>query len=145
MTTVGAVPSTFSSGVTLDVVNHNPGFRILVLDAATTGTVSGTTITFSVALPASVVAGNYVCLAGESPVPQLMPEAHPLLAQRIVVKSLEALGDKKVDGAMATCERMKKELLARLMPRTKGAIQYVVNRNGPGFGAGRGRGLTWVR
>ncbi len=140
VTTTATIPSTITSTVTVDVVSHTPGFRILTMDAALTGTVSGTTITFSSALPASVVAGNYVCLAGESCVPQVPVEAHPLLAQRITVKALEALGDKKVESAEKSCERMSKSLLARLLPRTTGSIRYVVNPNSPGFGRGRWRG-----
>ena len=139
ITTTATVPATFTSGITTDIVSHVPGFRIQSMDQVTSGTVSGTTITYTNALPASVVAGNYVALAGESPVPQVMVEAHPLLAQRIVVKALEALGDKKVDAASAVCDRMRKELLARLMPRTKGTVQYVVNPNGPGLRGRLGR------
>lgn len=138
VTTTATIPSTITNTVTVDVVSHTPGFRILTMDAALTGTVSGTTITFSSALPASVVAGDYVCLAGESCVPQIPVEAHPLLAQRIVVKALEALGDKKAADAEKTSERMSKSLLARLLPRTTGSIRYVVNANGPGV-PGRGR------
>lgn len=139
VTTTATIPSTITNTVTVDVVSHTPGFRILTMDAALTGTVSGTTITFSSALPSTVVAGNYVCLAGESCVPQIPVEAHPLLAQRVVVKVLEALGDKKVEASEKVCERMAKSLLARLLPRTTGSIRYVVNPNGPGV-LGRRRG-----
>ncbi len=139
VTTVATIPSTITNTVTVDVVSHSPGFRILSMDATLTGTVSGTTITFSSALPATVVAGDYVCLAGESCVPQVPVEAHPLLAQRVVVKVLEALGDNKSEGAEKVCDRMAKSLLARLLPRTTGSIKYVVNPNSPGYGLGRGR------
>lgn len=134
ITTAATIPSTMTSGVVLDVVDEYPGFKTLVMDAATTGTVSGTTITLSAALPASVAAGDYVCLAGESPVPQIPVETHPLLIQRTKYVCLESLGDKKAVNALATLERMEKQLMPLFTPRTKGGVRLLVNRYGPGWG-----------
>ena len=134
ITTTATVPATMTSGVVLDIVDQTPAFRTLGMDLATTGTVSGTTITLSVALPALVAAGDYVCLAGESPIPQIPVELHPLLAQRVVVKSLEALGDQKMQVADTICERMRKTAISLLSPRSQGSTRYLINRNGPGFG-----------
>ena len=134
ITTAGSVPASFVTGVVLDVVDQTPAFRTLGMDLATTGTVSGTTITLSAALPVSVAAGDYVCLAGESPIPQVPVELHPLLAQRVVVKSLEALGDQKMVVADGICERMRKTAISLLSPRSQGSTRYLINRNGPGFG-----------
>lgn len=133
ITTTASIPSTFTSGVVLDVVDEKPGFRCLTIDAATTGTVSGTTITLSSALPSTVEAGDYVCLAGESPVPQIPVSLHPLLAQRVVVKCLEALGDKGVNAAKAICDEMRKSAVTLLTPRTQGSARVIVNFNGPGW------------
>lgn len=135
VTTTGTIPATFTSGVSLDAVDNNPGFRCLTIDAATTGTVSGTTITFSSALPSSVTAGDYICLAGESPIPQVPVVLHPLLAQRTALRATEAMGLlSKVPAMESTCERMRKEAITLLTPKVKGAARYLINYNGPGFG-----------
>lgn len=134
ITTTATIPSTFTSGVTVDVVDNNPGFKILTMDAATTGTVSGTTITLSAALPASVAAGDYVCLAGESVVPQIPVEMHPLLAARTVEVALEALGDKKSVVAAKRTETMRREAIGMMTQRSKGSVRALVNRYGVGQG-----------
>ncbi len=134
VTTTATIPSTMTSGVSVDFVDATPGFRSLAIDQATTGTVAGTTVTLSTALPASVLAGDYVCLAGESPVPQIPVELHPLLAQRVVVKALEALAPDKMVAAKAICDEMRKSALTLLTPRAEGSARVIVNRYAPGFG-----------
>lgn len=133
VTTSSTIPATFTSGVSLDVVDNLPGFRCLTIDAATTGTVSGTTITFSSALPDTVTAGDYVCLAGESPVPQIPVSLHPLLAQRTAQKCLEALGDKRSRDAKEICDEMRRSAITLLTPRTQGNNRVIVNHNAPGW------------
>lgn len=134
ITTSATIPSTFSASVTYDIVDNNPGFRCLATDLAATGTVSGTTVTLSSALPASVSAGDYVCLAGESPVPQIPVELHPLLAERTVFRCLQALGDKKAPFYEQMAEKLRTTALNILTPRVDGSPRYLINRRGPGFG-----------
>ncbi len=139
ITTTGTIPSTFTTGLYVDVIDQAPGFRTLAMDLLTTATTSGTTITTTTALPSTVAAGDYVCLAGDSPVPQIPVEAHPLLAQRTKAAVLGALGDAKVGAAEASCDRMRKDLVGLLTPRAEANPKVIVNRHGPGFG-GRYRG-----
>ena len=137
ITTTATIPSTIVSGISVDVVDNTPGFKTLVMDATTTATTSGTTITLTAALPSSVAAGDYVCLAGESPVPQIPVELHPLLAQRTKAAALEALGDPKAVQAMQVCDRMRQSAMVQLSPRSKGSPRYLINRNAPGLGRRR--------
>jgi hypothetical protein len=133
ITTSAAIPATFTSGVTVDVVDNNPGFKLHAMDYATTGTVSGTTITLSTALPASVVAGDYVCLAGEAPVPMVPVEMHKLLVLRTRAEVLDALGDPKAEMAEAATDRERTRVIRMLAPRDESTARYLINRNGPGF------------
>ncbi len=137
ITTTATIPATFAASLRMDIIDNNPGFRTLVMDALTTNTTSGTLISVTAALPASVTAGDYVCLAGESPVVQAPVELHPLLAQRSVAKILEALGDAKAKIAKDACAEMRAEAITFLGPRSDGSPKYIINRNGPGFGRGR--------
>lgn len=135
ITTTTTIPSTITaSSISVDVVDNTPGFKTLAMDYTTAATTSGTTITLTTALPASVSAGDYVCLAGESPVAQIPVEAHPLLAQRAATVCQNALGDAKWQASDALCERMRKEYMALSTPRSKGSRRPLVNRNGPGWG-----------
>ncbi len=115
-----------------------PGFDARAIDRAATR--SGTTLTFALALPSGVVAGDYIAQAGETPVPQIPVDFQPLLAQRIVCRALEALGaNTKLPAAEATAERMKKALLSTISPRTEGQSRRVVSRFAPGFTTSSGR------
>lgn len=135
ITTTATIPATITSGVTLDVVSHVPPFKWTTIDAvATTGT-TGTTIELTGTLPSDVVAGNYVCLAGESPVPQIPFELFPLLQQRTNFTIRAAFGDPAGEKADQVCERMAKRALALLTPRVEGSRVFIVNRDGPGFGS----------
>lgn len=133
ITTSATIPSTIVSGISIDVVDNTPGFKTLAMDYTTTATTSGTTITVTTALPSSVAAGAYVCLAGESPVAQIPVETHPLLVQRAKATALEALGDPKWKAAYEMAEAMEKRLARALTPRSKGSARPLVNYNGPGW------------
>jgi len=56
-------------------------------------TVGASSITFTATVPADLAVGDYVALAGYSPIPQCPIEAHALLVQLTVVACLEAMGD----------------------------------------------------
>jgi hypothetical protein len=134
----GAVSGWSNSATSYDVVKGTPHFESRTIDSSATGG-AGTTLTFS-SVSTSIVAGDYVCLAGESPVPQIPVELHPLLAERVVVRALEAIGDPKVEVAIASADRMQKAAVTLLMPRSVGSSRYVINYNAPGF-----RGRRWGR
>src|SRR5690606_8653031 len=97
----------------------------LGIDQTITG-ISGTTIEFS-SLPDELAVGDYVCLAGESPVPQIPVEFHALLAQEVVVKVLEALG-KSTKDAKDDLKTLKENLPNLITPRVQGESRRVVNR-----------------
>jgi hypothetical protein len=135
--TVSSLPGAFSGAVAVDFVSGTPGFDSLGDDVSGTGDTTANTVTVAPSsLPARLSVGDYVCLAGETPIPQLPVELHPLLAQRVVVKCLEALGDSKVAVAEAQCEKQRLQALTLLSPRVEGAARVVINYSGPGW---RGR------
>jgi hypothetical protein len=134
VTTSATVPSTFSTSVTFDFVRAKPGFRNLAIDQTTT-VCAGTTITFTDTLPTDLAVGDYVCLADESPVPQLPAECHPLLAQRVCFKALESIGDPKAAVTKAVADEMEERVIGVLSPRDEGASRYIKNRHAPGFGS----------
>ena len=120
----------FTTSSSLDLVKSTPGFEHQFLSSVPTATTS-TTLTFASLSGLSIVANDYVCVAEKSPVPQIPAELHPLLAQRVAVKYLEAEGDR--DGltvAQRKLEEMEEAASTLISPRVDGAVQKIVNRHG---------------
>lgn len=135
--TTATMPDTFTSDSLFDFVKGSPGFRNHAVDL--TGTIGASPgaglslITMDDELPENLAVGDYLCLAGESPIAQIPAELHPLLAQEVTRTLLEAKGDPKADRAAATVERMEREALDMLSPRVSASPEYVLNANSPGW------------
>jgi hypothetical protein len=88
-----------STAVAIDIVRATPGFETLLSATAEQVFVqepSPGTWTYEisgVAANPGVAAGDYLCLAGESPVPQVPVELHGLLAARTAKRLVGAVGD----------------------------------------------------
>lgn len=129
--TVTAVPSAWNTSNTFDLIKGDPGFQSKGDDQTITSIV-GTTINFT-ALPSSVAIGDWVALANYSPIPQIPPEAHLLLAQYGTAKVLEAMGDiAGMSAALGKAEQMKQQFLMIITPRVEGSVIKLVSRSGIG-------------
>lgn len=127
--TLNAVPSTFAIGTSCDFIKSKPGFDMLAMDQAITG-ISSTTISFA-ALPSTLLVGDYLSLARESAVPQIPEELHPLLAQRVAVKALEAIGDnEKMLIAAKKTEEMEMAANKLMASRVEGEAKKIKNSSG---------------
>lgn len=72
--------------------------------------------------------GDYVCLAGEAPVPQIPADLHPILAQRVAVKLLEGTGDDGgLERARAQLAEMESLIADMLAPRVEDQRQVVTS------------------
>lgn len=144
--TCSDVPTTMTSGVEIDFIQGKSGCSILDMDVAISSATS-TTITFASAddIPDDLVAGDYISLAGTSPVIQMPDEAVPLLECWTAERICYAIGD--FDGAQVLVNRAQKieeNLKKVLTPRIEGAQTKIVNRmgllRGQGFNTWRYRG-----
>jgi hypothetical protein len=91
--TVTSVPATFAANVVADFVEGVSGNSILGMDASITS-VAGTQVTFGAGVvPLTLVAGDYIALAGQTPVVQIPVEATPYLATKTCVRILNSIGD----------------------------------------------------
>ncbi|HET9554904.1 MAG TPA: hypothetical protein VFP50_18205 [Anaeromyxobacteraceae bacterium] len=125
--TLATVPGSFSSSSLYDIVRGRPGYETLGIDRA--ATLSGLTLTFASALPADLVAGDIINLAGESIYPQIPVEMHPLLSQRVALKCLEELGDTEhIQAAASALARMETDAVKLITPRVAGNTERIVNR-----------------
>lgn len=127
--TFDTVPD-WDTGDTLDIIQDSPHFDWLAIDQVVTA-VTTTTIAFSSALPADLAVGDWVSLAGETPVIQCPVELHPLLAQEVANVCLKA----QTDQAAYTlgkdeAELIKEGIIALLSPRVEQEGRKISNRTG---------------
>ena len=140
--TVNIIPTTFfpagynsQSGtfdITVDIIKGTPGFSTLGMDQVVTVDPVALTITFSQDLAdygtAGANVGDYVCLQGETCIPQIPVELHTLLAQRTAVKILESLGDEKnLQLAAAKLKEMEHSIMGMITQRVEGNAKKIVN------------------
>lgn len=125
------VPDDFLLTARYDFVRGSSGFETLAIDQAPTA-LAANVLTFS-SLPSELAVGDFLALAGETPIPQVPVECQYLLAQRVVVKILEATDSPRVKAAKAMLDEMKADVMALLSPRVTASSRVVVNPNGPGM------------
>jgi hypothetical protein len=124
-------PAAFVTGAVFDVVSGTPNFETRGIDL-TGGTVSSNTIPITV--PAGTVAGDYLCLAGQTPIPQVPPEVHYLLAQRAAQTIAASTGSVRLASIQADLAQARADATMLLTPRSDSSARPIVNRNGPGWG-----------
>jgi hypothetical protein len=92
-----AVVPPYAANVLCDFVRAVPGFDPLIFDIPIVS-VSGGTITFAAnqltPQQTRIAVGDYVCVAGTAPVPQIPQTLHPLLAARTALRICRAIGDR---------------------------------------------------
>lgn len=120
---VSSAPSTFATTVAVDFVRGEPGYECLDVDQAITG-LSGTTITFA-SLPSDLAVGDYVCIAGETCVPQIPEDLIPLLEDEVAEMCMKAQG-KNTKAFREELEADKQEALKLITPRVDGEPRKVI-------------------
>lgn len=121
--TVSSVPSTFANGTSVDIVQNYSPYDLLSIDD-TISSISGTTITFS-DLPDDLVVGDWICLATESPIPQVPDEMHPVLVQSALCKTLSSKKDKAYKDELDTLMRVKEDAINMLDPRVENSSNKI--------------------
>jgi len=128
--TVNSVPSTFATNLTYDVVSNSPQMFVSRGYDLTITTIVGNNITFT-ALPAGVQAGDWVCLAMQSPIPQIpFKPGFQLLLQLSAAKCLEIHGDTQgFNVAMSQAADMKEFFISVITPRVDGNVIRLTTPN----------------
>lgn len=129
--TFASMPATFTVTSSFDCIADQPHFNWRFIDTVPTALTS-TTVTFS-ALPtdvygnAAIKVGDWLALAGQTPVPQVPREFSALLVQRTVVKYYEAQNYKdKAALAEKKLEEMELKLFKLINPRVAGSPKRIV-------------------
>ena len=142
---INAVPTGFDQTQFYDFVKGIPGFQCLEIDVQPTG-ISGTTFTFS-SLPEDLAVGDWLCLAGESPIPQIPLEAFPLLAQQGLYVVLDALNDTSgADKAKVKRDELLSQIVTLVGVRSEdNTLALVSNQNIGNYVFGNVGGYPWLR
>lgn len=78
-----------------------------------------------------IVVGDYISLEGETPVPNIPTEMHPLLAQAAAINVLESLGDTEaLQNANARMDKMSKSVQTLIDNRVELSPKKIRPRNG---------------
>lgn len=127
--TFDTIPTSITTATPCDFVKDQPQFNVLSFDETPT-VVSSTQLTFT-ELPDDLAVGDWVALAGQTPVPQIPVEFRPLLVQRVVVKYNEIQGYlDKMKASQMKLDSMEKDLLQMINPRVSGAPKRIIpNQN----------------
>jgi hypothetical protein len=124
---VSTIPSTWSASETIDMVRATSGFSTLKTDIA--ATISGTTLTVANAdVPDDLAVGDWMCLADESPVPQVPPEWYSYLAQAVASQVLESLGDwEALERSNMKMKEQEKNALSLITARVQSQSKKIVS------------------
>lgn len=150
--TVNAVPPTWTTSDTFDIIPNSPQFTSL-RDDQTISTINVNNITFSSPgndpftgqplnpLPYNTQSntytmqiGDWICPAQMSCIPQVPYDMFALLVQRGMIRSLEALGDtQNLQVAERRYQDMAVDFARTVSPRIDGTPKKIVNRNTPPY------------
>lgn len=133
--TTTATTAGILSGGYYDIVSARPGLRVLNVDSP--GTAVTTTVTFDDVIDAAVQAGDFVCMPGESPVPNIPADLLPMLVQRAVCVCLGAKNDGALAQHQARLAQMEGAARSAFTVRSQGTPRFIqspmstgrVNRN----------------
>lgn len=89
-------------------------------------------ISFPAELVSDVIVGSYINIAEQTFVPNIPTELHPILAQRVAVSCLEAMGDEQnKQSAERKLAKMEQDAGTFLDNRVEGAAQKIKSRHSP--------------
>jgi hypothetical protein len=128
--TVSNLPTTFTTTATYDIIANVPQMFVSRGDDLTITTIVGSNITFT-ALPPSVQLGDWVCLAMQSPIPQIpFKPGFQFLLQLSAAKCLEIHGDAQgFNVAMSQAADMKDLFISVITPRVDGNVIRLTTPN----------------
>lgn len=124
---VSGLPLEWTVGTSLCCVAGIPGFPLRFEARAAVAAGSGTVTLADVS---SIIVGDWLAPEGDSPIPQIPVEAHPMLAQAAVTKLHESLGDPRLSNAQAKYKEIRDGFVTANTPRVEQAPKMMSPRRG---------------
>lgn len=131
--TLDSVPEHFNNAVKFDFVQNYSPNKIIHYDVVVNSLNTNVNeISFSSADVPNIEIGSYITSSEETVVPNIPTELHPILAQRVAVACLEAMGDEQNKAsAERTLAKMEMDAGTFLDNRVEGASQKIKSRHSP--------------
>ncbi len=132
--TVASIPSTFTTGESYDIIQNQPQMFDSLLDGGTITAIDTMTkeLTFTTGtVPTDLAAGDWICLANQSPIPQIpYSPGFDLLLQLSAAKCLEIHGDTQgFNVAMSQASDMKNYFISVITPRVDANVIRLTTPN----------------
>jgi len=130
--TVNSVPTAisdiFAAGGMVDFIQGTSGNSCLEIDK-TISNIAGNTITFTTGdVPTDLASGDFISVAGTSPVVQLPDAAVPYLVTLTCMDILQAISDfEGYDRLERIAQKQEKSLKALMEPRIEGEATKIIN------------------
>lgn len=125
--TIPTVPAHFTSAIKYDVVGAESPNKIVHFNIyANTINLTLKTISYAASSAPALVVGDYITKAEETIVPNIPTELHPIVAQRVAVACLEAMGDEQnKQSAERQLAKMERSALKIITNRVEGAPKKI--------------------
>lgn len=139
--TLSRMPSAFSTTAPCDLLEARGGHRTKAMDVSPLSIDATAKKAYFTPgdMPSDLVVGDHVALAGECIIPQLPDDLHSVLAQRVIARCVEALGDTEgLKAANVKLVEMETKTAGLIDNRSEGNPLKVVNLRGA-FRQGSGR------
>lgn len=130
---VNNLPNIYSIGSLIDFIQIKSPNKCYAIDTPVTNVDTiNKVFTFDPAtIPNKLKKGDYICLAEECIIPQIPIDLHPMLAQRIACRCLEALGDQGgLQAANTKLAEMELKMGSAIDNRVEGSPLKITNRHG---------------
>lgn len=128
-----ALPKHFSANIKYDITTAKSPNKIVAYDLVPSALNLNTkVITVPTTSVTDVSAGDFVTQAEETIVPNVPTEYHPVIAQRVAIACLEAMGDEQnKQSAERKLAQMEKSVLKIVTNRVEGQPKKIRNTNSP--------------
>lgn len=123
-----SVPTSFVDSELYDIVACRPNFTLIGLDLPVNSITPGR-IEFTNELPTGILPGDFVCIAGETPIPQVPYEVHDLLAQAGAFAIANSTGSTRTSAIKDALKDLREQATMLLSPRSDGSARVVVSRS----------------
>lgn len=131
--TVDQIPTGFATTSPFDLLQYKPGHKIRKYDieASAINTLTKVLTFATVDIDDDTEIGDNICFAGECYIPQCPSELHPVLAQRVAARILEAQGDTQgLTNANTKLQEMEKNTQILIDNRTDGSPVKIFSSRG---------------
>jgi len=127
------IPNKFLNNFKFDFTQKESPNKIIAYDISINNIEQNLKImTFPKDMLGEITVGDYVTIKEETIVPNIPTELHPILAQRVAIACLEAMGDEQnKQSAERKLAAMEKDANTFLDNRVEGAVQKIKSRHSP--------------